>query len=370
MFDSGLIWFLILAIVIGLGVWWMTGHTKDNLIPAGGYTIAAILLTVLCFYGSRGAATSDTELWNGQVVSKERLHGSYQRSYDCRCRTVYSGSGKDRTSRQVCDTCYEDRYTVHWNCKTTIGDYTIDSKDTTFRSVYLSPDPARWTAIYPGEPVAKTSSYTNYVQAVPESLFTPAAADLKAKFANLIPAYPDQIYDFYRVNRFLTPDAPAWNSAISELLKTRGPAKQVNTIVVVAKTNDPNYIYALRDAWEGANKNDVVLVIGSTARPKIEWVDVISWTKKELFKIQLRDEVLALGTISREQVLGVLTKQIDTNFERRRMREFQYLESMIDPPTWLMLTLFIVMLGGGLGTVYIVNNQSFTPRPTRPFRRF
>ena len=373
MINDTLIWLLLVPVLGAAAVWWFTGHKTENLAPAAVYVIGSCLITTLVFFVSKGAATSDIEIWNGQVVSKNREHGSYQRPYDCNCRSVQrcSGTGTSRscTSDRVCQTCWEDRYTVTWSCNTTIGSYTIQHLDTTSRTVYATPDPARYVSIKIGDPVAKRSTYTNYVQAVPQSLFTPAAPGLRQRFSNLIPPYPDQVYDFYQLNRFLTPgystpDAPAWNTAISELLKERGPSKQVNAIVVVAKTDDPNYAYALRDAWEGANKNDVVLVIGSTQWPKIDFVEVISWTKKELFKVQLRDEVMALGTIEREPILKVLAHQIDTNFERRRMREFEYLQAEIDPPTWLLVTLLVLMIGAVPLQIYFYNGKRWVP-PTR-----
>jgi hypothetical protein len=239
--------------------------------------------------------------------------------------------------------------------------------------VYSLPNPQRWEVINIGDPVSKTSSYTNYVQAVPESLFKPSSEALRAKFAALTPAYPQNVYDYYKLDRFLTPgystpDAAAWNLDISNMLRELGPKKQVNAIVVIAKTADPNYEYALRDAWEGANKNDVVLVIGSAEWPKIDFVRVISWTKSELFKVQLRDTIQELSTIQRAPIMSALQSQISTNFERRRMREFKYLETEIDPPTWLMVTTAIVLLLGGAGTWAVLTNQM--NRFTRNRRRY
>ncbi len=366
MINDTLIWFLLLPIIGAIAIWWFTGHETENLIPAGVYVLVSALAITLTFFIASSSATSDIEIWNGQVTAKSRLHGEYQKPYECRCRQVpdCTGTGKDRRcgTKRECDTCYEDRYTVTHKCDTTLGAFTIQHLDRSSRSVYNEPDPLRWVQINKGDPVSKTNTYTNYVQAVPESLFKPAGASLKQRFAGLVPAYPDKVYDHYKIDRFLTPgysspDATAWNAALSELVKERGPRKQVNTIVVVAKTADPDYVHALRDAWEGANKNDVVLVIGSAQWPKIDFVEVISWTKKELFKVQLRDEVLALGSIQRQPVMDILARQIDTNFERRRMREFEYLQAEIDPPFWLLATLFTLLSAGAVGVVFFLKQN-------------
>lgn len=368
MFNITLLWFLLIPVAIGLGAWWLNGHNRDAAVVGGIQFFVGALLTVIAFWASHGAATMDTEIWNGEVVSKTRKHDDYKRSYDCNCRQVCTGTSPNQSCSQVCDTCYEDRYTVTWNCNTTVGTFRIEHLDSGYRSVYNTPDPQRYTIIQTGDPVAKRSSYTNYIQAVPQTLFRPVGSSLKAQFASLLPAYPDAVYDFYRLDRFLTPgysspDAAAWNKDINELLKKRGPAKQVNAIVVIAKTADPNYAYALQDHWEGVNKNDVVLVIGSAQWPKIDFVSVLSWTKSELFKVQLRDEVLALGTIQREPIMKALASNIDGTFERRRMREFEYLSAEIDPPTWVLLTLVIAQLLAAGVVWYLIRRSS------RPFAR-
>jgi hypothetical protein len=373
--NTTLILYMIVPLFAGVLTLIFAGYQRREAQIAGGAVfLGGVIATVIVFAASHGLATSDTEIWNGKITSKDRVHGSYVRTYECNCTESCSGTGAQRSCTKTCQTCTEDHYTVNWDCASTVGKYTIDSKDWTSSSVYMLPNPQRWTIIKPGDPVARTHSYTNYVQAVPESLFKPSSASLKAQFASLVPAYPDQVFDYYKLNRFLTPgynspDAPAWNAGISELLKDRGPTKQVNVIVVVAKTADANYVYALQDAWEGANKNDVVLVIGSAAWPKIDFVDVISWTKRELFKVQLRDNVMALGQIQRDPILGILAAQIDTNFERRHMKEFKYLSNEIDPPTWLLAALGAFIIIGGIAGVWFANGQSFYPRTTNNYRR-
>lgn len=321
---------------------------------AGGLGFAAgALLCVLTFALNHGAAIMDTEVWNGRVIGKTRDHGTYEESYECRCRMVTkyrTVNGKRESYRdKECDTCYRTHYTVKWNCQTTIGNFLIDSRDSLSNAVYATPDPARYTSIAIGDPAARTNTYTNYVQAIPNSLFTQYGDN--GFFDNLIPPYPDKIYDFYRNDHFLSPgfaftDSRQWNDDLGRMLADLGAKKQVNAIVVIAKTQNQRYALALQDKWQGANKNDVVLVIGSTDGKSIDWVHVISWTKKEIFKVQLRDEIMNLKLIDRTQIVPVLAKNIAENYERRKMEEFEYLSDQIDPPTWSLWLLTILLIGG------------------------
>lgn len=367
MINQTLLWLLALPVILALVIFILRRNYEDAWVPCVAFAFIGLLVTSGIFFISKGGQTSDVEIWNGKVVSKDRKHGTYEESYECNCRnvtstyteTVYSTDSKGKTtSRQVtktktekiCDTCYRTHYTVKWTCTTTVGGFLIDSEDSLTRLVYNTPNPPRYTIIKEDDPVSRTHPYTNYIQAVPNSLFAPASADLKAKFASLLPKYPDHVYDIYHVDRFLTPgwapaDAKQWNADISMALREIGPAKQVNLIVVIAKTSDANYEYALRDYWEGVNKNDVVVLIGSTAYPKIDFVRIISWTKNEIFKVELRDQIQAKGVINRD-IVQMSAAQISKNFERRHMREFEYLDGEIDPPQWIVFTILFLIFGG------------------------
>lgn len=377
MFNLTMIWFLLIPLVLagGSAIYLKDKGWKLSAISAILVFVIGTLITVAAFLVSSGVQTHDTEIWNGKIINKEREHGEYQRPYSCNCRQVCSGSGQNRSCSTVCDTCYEDRYTVSWSCNTTVGEYEIAKEDWGSRRVYDLPNPKRWLEIEPGQPVAKAMSYTNYVQAVPQALFTPSPAALTEKFKDLIPVYPDRPFDFYKINRFLSPgisvaDSGKWNEDISEMLKDRGPSKQVNVVIVAVKTDDPNYEYALRTAWGNANKNDVVVVMGAPEWPKINWVRIITWSKSEIFKVELRDTIQLLNVADREQVIPAIAVQIDKNFVRRSMKEFKYLENEIDPPSWVLMVLVVLQLiSAGVIAILMERNFSLNLHRTVRFRR-
>lgn len=358
MFNTDLLWFLLVPLFLSVGtVLGMrrlgVGFTWGQLVGscAGGLVISALLLFG-AFAAGKGMKTHDTEILNGQVTSKTREHGHYLESYECNCTT--STDSKGNTTR-TCQTCYRDHYTVTWSCNSTIGRFRIDHLDRTSRSVYNAPDPARYTQIAKGDPVSRRSGYTNYIKAVPASLFRPAQAEVRAKFANMLPAYPDRVYDIYRINRVVgagvsVPNAKAWNEAISNMLRTLGPSHEVNAVVVFAKTDDEDFFYALQDAWVNGKKNDVVVVVGvEDFNSKPLWVNVMALTKSNLFQVKLADRLRGLDSLTPDTVVGAMEDIIRTDFKRRPMAEFAYLDAEIDPPAWLMwLTMgFIVAAYAG-----------------------
>lgn len=369
MVNIALLWYLLIPLFLSAATIFIVRRLMPRNIElgqiigltAGGLVISALIMTG-AFYAGKGSQTSDTEVLNGEVIRKDRIHDSYVRSYECNC---YTTTDSDGNTTRHCSTCYEDHYTVDWTCTTNIGRYTIKSLDETSKRVYNSPDPQRWVIIKPGDPVSGLHSYTNYIKAVPASLFRPASADLKAKYASSIPKYPDRIYDFYHVDRVVpvgvsVPNLKEWNDKLSEVLKKLGPQRQANAVIVLTKFESDDYFFALQDAWNNGKKNDIVVVVGTPNFPaKASWVRIMALTKDEIFQVSLRDKILALDTLTADGVINAIRDEGFATFKRKSMKDFKYLEAEIDPPSWVMTlcSLLIALAYGGFWIFAYVNRD-------------
>lgn len=366
--------FLALVIIIPLIITWAAKIIWPHKIQWRELAVAlvvSVLISVAIYGTGKFGQTSDRLVINGEVTSKERVHDSYMRSYSCNCVTRCSGSGKNRSCNTSCSTCYEKRFTVNWKCHTNIGSYSIKSLDSTSRSVYLASDPPRYTEIKVGDPASRTDMYINYVKAVPDSLFHKTKVE---KFANMIPEYPGEIYDIYKIDRAVSagvavPDIKAWNADISNLLRKLGPQRQANVIVVFANTADQSYLYALEGAWIGGKKNDIIVTIGTTSYPKIDWVGVSAWTDRELFKVTLRDDIMQLGTIDREKIIKAIDDRVMSLYVRKPMEDFKYLEDKIEPPTWVLTLAIIIGIVSSGWLSYVFYKQDPFTQPTHPYLR-
>lgn len=321
-----------------------------------GIHILLVIVSVSTMYAiSTYSMTSDYEVWNGQTTSKKKVRVSCRHSYSCNCRTTSCGKNCSTTT---CDTCYDHSFDNDWNIYTTLGKYRIRTIDRQGLE-----QPPRWTSAKKGDPVAQKRPFPNYVKAVPDSLFHDDQT-LKEKFVGLIPAYPDKIYDYHYINRVLNagtniPITNLLNKELALRLRTLGAAKKNNTIIVFAKTDDPNYRYALEAEWIGGKKNDAVVVIGVTDYPNISWVDVFGWSKNELFNVALRDEIRAMKTIDKT-LIDIIERNVSEHFEKRSMEEFAYLKDEIEPPMWALMLIFglNMCISGGLA-YYMHKNDVF-----------
>jgi hypothetical protein len=225
---------------------------------------------------------------------------------------------------------------MDWNVQTSNGErVTIDRVDRQGVD-----EPPRFTRVMMGEPTAIEHGYTNYIKASPGTLFRHQG--LVEKFKASIPGYPE-VYDYYRMNRLILVGGPQirnakeWDDGLSQLNAEVGRPKQANIIVVIAKDLPQEYFYALEEAWIGAKKNDIVLVIGvdylnqDSLELNPTWVTVMAWTTQEIFKVRLRDDIMSAGPLQTNVVLDILKKDVTQLYVRKPMAEFEYLEASITP---------------------------------------
>lgn len=320
--------------------------------------------------------TTDTEVWNGRVTNKAKVPVPCEHSYDCNCHQVCSGSGKNKSCSEECDTCYKH----HGFLRTIRGDdydwdvYTTNQETVTIDRVDEQgvSQPPRWTIINVGDPTSLTHGYDSYIKASPDTLFRHQG--LKDKYATSIPTYPQHVYDYYHLDRLVTvgvsvDDATAWNTALTELNADLGKSKQANMIVVLVKNVSDEYYYALEESWIGGKKNDVILVVDVDDQMKPQWASVMCWTTNELFKVKLRDDVMNDPIITRKAIIDDLHVNVDKYFERKPMKDFEYLKSSIVPTTteWVVTMVIGLVIAIGL-IVFFQMNDVFDEGPSQQRR--
>ncbi len=326
---------IVLAVVAALFSKRITAHEL-------GLQLGIQFVVGLMFFGIAFLHTAyDTETWSSVVSDKVRDEVSCRHGYPCNCRQECSGDGKDRSCWQVCDTCYEHDYDVDWNVNSKIGSWSIDTID----SQGLK-EPPRWTEVKVADPVVSLRSYTNYIKASPGTLFR--GQGLLEKYKGTIPDYPQQVYDYYKIDRFVSvgfsaADVGEWNKDLMILNGSLGAAKQVNIIVVAVLGQPREWAYALRESWIGGKKNDAIVVLGIDGKDKIEWAEIVSWDRNPIFQITLRDRLQGI-VLRREEVIQEIQKAVSDFYVRKPMAEYSYLKYMIQPDPKLLIALLVMSL--------------------------
>jgi hypothetical protein len=351
-----LVMLMLFPVLIGtVGLFWSKGRItiKEFLtLEAASFAIVGIGFLV-----ARWTSTADWELWNGRVSGKDKVWVSCSHSYPCNPHPCMC----DKNGCSTCwDTCYEHSNDWDWDVYTTNGEtITIDRIDR--RGSY---EPPRWTRARIGEPTAVQHRCTNYIKAHPESVLRLTGSI--EQFKSLIPEYPIGVYDYHYSDRFVSvgvsvPDANAWNRDLQEVNADLGKKKEVNIIVVVANTNDLSYQYALEEAWIGGKKNDLIVIMGVTSYPVIDWVGVMSWSEAENLKVELRDDIKDIGTIDqRAKIMTTIKTMVDQKFVRKHMSDFKYLMAGAQPGSVGTMILFVLGILTSVGlSVYFYSEDPF-----------
>jgi len=337
---------LFLPVVIGLfGLIFSKGFItwKEFLVLEG----AIIVVISTGFLIGKYSRNSDVEIWNGVIVSKQKVPMGCCHSYPCNCHEVCSGSGSDRSCSRECDTCYQHTHDEKYVAKTSNDEIAYEDGC----NAPGSPEPKRFTEIIMGEPTAIEHTYQNYIKGSKDTLFKRDGA--LDKFKDQIPEYP-RVFDLYRNNRFIfqglsDSKQKEWNERLSVLNGSLGKQKQVNMIVVVTKESDQAYVEALNQAWLGGKKNDYIIVIGAPEYPKISWVAVLSWSKSEDAKVVTRDRILELENFDGEKIVNIIGEEVNTKYVRREMKDFEYLKASLEPSKGVQIFLFILGLVVSIG---------------------
>jgi hypothetical protein len=344
----GLFFLILVPALVALG-FLLLGKGKVTLrefiiqLVAQGVFIA-IIATIIYYANVR-----DAEILNGYVTGKKREVVSCEHSYTCNCYTTCSGSGTSQTCSTHCSTCWEHSYDIAWRVYTSI-DRTVDINRTDRQGLN---EPPRWTKVVIGEPFSTTHTYENYIKAAPGTIFR-RDADY-SNYKNL-PEYPDNVYDYYRLNRLVQvgvalPNAKELSQQLSQLNAELGARKQVNIILVVVKGQPEEWFYALESKWIGGKKNDVVVVVSVDDQLEVRWVNVMAWTNDATVKVAIPARILYSGL---KDVIGATRDGVEYGYKRKPMSEFEYLKASIVPSeTQMAVSLFLSLLFSvGLGVFF------------------
>jgi len=364
-------------IIAGLVMWLL--HESITPLEALAQAVIPAIIVSLVWWGGRYSDTHDYELWNGEVTRKiteqQRCPIGWQDYTDGFCteyttrrvkdgppRKVCSGEGKDKRCHAVQDYKTQYNYIYPWERK-----YWLDSN---VKETFYIPrvdaqgryEPPRYTSAYVGEPVAAQKSYTNWIRGASNSVFH---EDGKAeeKYLNILPKYPIEVYDYYRVDRVIAVgnvSVPNYvNGLLSNLLKDLGPNKQMNVILVLVDTKvaSEDFPYAVRRFWQGFKKNDAVVFMGVNDG-KLAWAESMSWSKQSIYDITIRDSLSeGIGQpINFPNVINKISETAKAHYERREMKEFEFLKSQIPVPTWLTVMALVLSVGGSIGLVFVFHH--------------
>lgn len=352
--------FIALALVNAFGLYWWKKHREFSNRELGFYAayslfvVTPVLMAGYMFLTDMGAR----EIWNGYAEKSEYTERYYTTSTDDEGNTTYTWHGP-----------YYQVYSTAGVVDLTEGEYLQyvqlwgGSRRVTSRINLLADGPGLpeiYTITWDGRqetktPVSVSRPYMDYRRGSSTAITRGSTAG----FEELLPDYPGFAstalgdIDFQRVV-YAGPVALDGNFAgavdrrLDLALMEVGAKREVNVIVVVAATDRIKFFNALYEHWQGAAKNDVVVVVGYPDG-KLSWCRVLALSASSEFATRLASRIHELGTLEgkSDELVDTIISQIDApggaGYQRISMDEMAHLASSIEFAWWAQA--LVILLG-------------------------
>lgn len=315
----------------------------------------------------------DTEYWGGWV-SRATYEEPWDERVSCRhakYRTEYYECGDGKTSRTCSRQVFEgyehaydvDDHPAKWYIEDSNG-FTIGISSARFEwlsqqfnertfvelnrdyhsqdgNAYVAHWDKDWTTL---QPVTTVHRYENRV-AVSKSIYS----------------YPDvnpkksPVYDYPEVNGYdctsvLSKKRWAGQGEIDKLNAVLGAKKQVRVWVLLWEDAPRQVGFDQEAYWKGSNKNEIVICVSYKGN-EVQWAHVFSWSKSENLKTAIQS-YLAVDNpkLDFRTFAPWLQSEVESKWNRRNWKDFDYLT--VEPPTWAVVTLWIITGLVCVGTAY------------------
>jgi hypothetical protein len=334
---------------------------------------------------------SDTETWNGKVTSKKMrqekcnypgwydysdsfctnentrevyTHSTYETVYCTDSKGNSYACGEDEIKHYKTQYSYDYPWERKWMVYTNLRTDQVSRIDRQGVN-----EPPQWTKIQINDPVSITKSYTNYIKAVPDSLFNNVAA--VNNFSDKVPSYPTHP-SFYTPRKVLNVgykgsiEVNKLNYELGKALGRLNPKKQVNIIIILTGIQDRAFRHAVEFKWVGGKKNDVVLFLGMDGEDVV-WTDIMTFAKNKFNGIYTANLTGAISDMEKinsdnqDELLAKMEVMTMKHYDRPQMKDYEYLKNEIKPTKTAIIWAFIIDLLLCIGLLWVFHMHDFDP---------
>lgn len=204
-------------------------------------------------------------------------------------------------------------------------------------------------------PVTREHTYTNRIQAS-RSLFRfedVSPEDIKAYGLYEYP-HPS---DSGQMESVLGPCPMEVVKEVDWLNSTQGAAKQIHIWVLVFQNQPIDAGIKQESLWQGGNKNELVICIGTKAR-RVQWCYPFTWSEQEIVKVDAKRAVLteAGKPFQGQALVAALPEIVAKEWKRKQFADFDYLS--VDTPAWVFFLTFFLAIAVSAGVVVFAEKGS------------
>lgn len=121
---------------------------------------------------------------------------------------------------------------------------------------------------------------------------------------------------------------------LNQLNAELGVNKKVYILVLFFNADEYSMgeVENVKSAWQGPNKNELVICIGRKPSNEIVWCDSFSWMDDTTCQVKIRQNVLESKTFNIEPFINNVRENVNKHWVKKDFKEFSYLT--VESPTW------------------------------------
>lgn len=137
-----------------------------------------------------------------------------------------------------------------------------------------------------------------------------------------------------------------------------GSSNQFRMYILFFTDQSIEAAFKQRSYWEGGNKNEFIICIGSDKAGKYQWVKAFSWMDKPDLEVRVQDWFNDQKKIDLHKFADWIPEQLKAHWKRKHFKDFDYLEIELTGTqlTWIMILIAIYNIGV---SGWIVKNEFY-----------
>lgn len=338
------------------------------------YVVTIILISFCNFIGVE-SQIYDTEYWGGYVTKVEHYDAWDEYIHQTCSYTTCDSKGENCTTHYY-DCSYVDYHPEHWYAATTIGGYGISEAQYKKLAIkfggreifedmhrdYHSIDGDMHYVDWPRtratiEDVTDSRGYKNKPRAA-INVFQFQKLDSAERNRYKPYDYPP-IHETFKQKQLLGITDKVAEHELNVLNATLDAKKKLRVYVCVFKNQPREAGIAQERYWEGGNKNEFVITIGTDGHDNITWCHTFSWTHAEESKVNVRHYIEARKNISTENLVSTfayLERELNSTYSFNDFTEFEYLTvyPTMSQIFWTGFSILLITIGSG---IWIIKNE-------------
>jgi hypothetical protein len=135
----------------------------------------------------------------------------------------------------------------------------------------------------------------------------------------------------------------------------KGKSKQIRTYILFFNYDEFDKSELQRSYWQNGNKNEFVVCLGMKG-DSVVWTNPFSWCDRPTLEVKTRNYFIKNPKLDIYQYGLWLNQQIDTNWERKKFEDFNYIEIELTTTNYIII-LILILLFNILLAIFLIKND-------------